>query len=181
MTFLVAMAANQMVQGLGGVVAGTARSVAAAKEKIRQPRLDYVMLDVNLNGHLSFEEAWKLSFRGGPPPLASDQKPQKARSVPRANKRSFSRCVNQTASLTDIARLLMPAICFQGGIRLAWTPLKTPMRRGRKQTTQEHEENSIAPTDRMQLEKSRNGSCLVRALSLSGMSESCRKLFARQV
>jgi len=51
--FLVAMAANQMVQGLGGVVAGTARSVAAAKEKIRQPRLDYVMLDVNLNGHLS--------------------------------------------------------------------------------------------------------------------------------
>ena len=61
--FLVAMAANQMVQGLGRVVAGTARSVAAAKEKIRQPRLDYVILDVDLNGHLSFGIAAELEER----------------------------------------------------------------------------------------------------------------------
>ena len=51
---VVAMAANDMVKWLGGIVAGTARSVAAAKEKIRQPGLDCVMLDVNLNGDLSF-------------------------------------------------------------------------------------------------------------------------------
>ncbi len=51
---MVAMAANDMVKCLGGIVAGTARSVAAAKEKIRQPGLDCVMLDVNLNGDLSF-------------------------------------------------------------------------------------------------------------------------------
>lgn len=50
---VVAMAANDMVSWLGGIVAGTARSVAAAKEKIRQPGLDCVMLDVNLNGDLS--------------------------------------------------------------------------------------------------------------------------------
>ena len=64
--FLVAMAANDMVKWLGGVVAGTARSVTAAKEKIRQPGLDCVMLDVNLNGDLSICIAAELQERGIP-------------------------------------------------------------------------------------------------------------------
>jgi response regulator of citrate/malate metabolism len=63
---VVAMAANDMVKCLGGIVAGTARSVAAAKEKIRQPGLDCVMLDVNLNGDLSFGIAAELQERGIP-------------------------------------------------------------------------------------------------------------------
>ena len=63
---LVAMAANDMVKCLGGIVAGTARSVAAAKEKIRQPGLDCVMLDVNLNGDLSLCIASELQQRGIP-------------------------------------------------------------------------------------------------------------------
>ena len=61
--FVVAMAANEMVRWLGGIVAGTARSVAAAKEKIRQPGLDCVMLDVNLNGYLSLGIAAELQER----------------------------------------------------------------------------------------------------------------------
>ena len=57
---MVAMAAMDMVKRLGGIVAGTARSVAAAKEKIQQPGLDCVMLDVNLRGQLSFCIAGEL-------------------------------------------------------------------------------------------------------------------------
>ena len=72
--FVVAMAANDMVRWLGGIVEGTARSVAAAKEKIRQPGLDCVMLDVNLNGDLSLGIAAELQERGFPlfsaPPTA---------------------------------------------------------------------------------------------------------------
>ena len=49
----VAMAANMMVEELGGVVAGTAHSLDAAQEKIGQLELDCVMLDVNLHGNLS--------------------------------------------------------------------------------------------------------------------------------
>ena len=64
--YVVAMAANDMVRWLGGIVAGTARSVAAAKEKIRQPGLDCVMLDVNLNGDLSLGIAAELQERGIP-------------------------------------------------------------------------------------------------------------------
>ncbi len=60
---MVAMAAMGMVECLGGIVAGTARSVAAAKEKIRQPGLDCVMLDLNLNGELSFCIAAELRER----------------------------------------------------------------------------------------------------------------------
>ena len=63
---VVAMAADDMVKCLGGIVAGTARSVAAAKEKIRQPELDCVMLDVNLNGELSLCIAAELQERGIP-------------------------------------------------------------------------------------------------------------------
>jgi CheY-like chemotaxis protein len=61
--FVVAMAANDMVECLGGVVVGTAHSVAAAKEKIRQPGFDWVMLDVNLNGELSLCIAAELQER----------------------------------------------------------------------------------------------------------------------
>jgi response regulator of citrate/malate metabolism len=61
--FMVAMAAKDMVECLGGVVAGTARSVAVAKEKIRHPGLDCVMLDVNLNGDLSLGIAAELQER----------------------------------------------------------------------------------------------------------------------
>jgi CheY-like chemotaxis protein len=64
--FMVAMAACDMVESLGGIVAGTARSVAAAKEKIRQPGLDCVMLDVNLNGDLSLGIAAELQERAIP-------------------------------------------------------------------------------------------------------------------
>ncbi len=64
--FVVAMAANDMVGWLGGIAAGTARSVAAAQEKIRQPGFDCVMLDVNLNGVLSFGIAAELQERGIP-------------------------------------------------------------------------------------------------------------------
>ena len=60
---VVAMAAHDMVKCLGGIVAGTARSVAAAKEKIRQPGLDCVMLDVNLKGELSLCIAAELQER----------------------------------------------------------------------------------------------------------------------
>ena len=63
---MVAMAANDMVKCLGGIVAETARSVAAAKEKIRQPGLDCVMLDVNLNGELSICIAAELQERAIP-------------------------------------------------------------------------------------------------------------------
>ena len=63
---VVAMAANDMVNCLGGIVTGTARSIAAAKEKIRQPGLDCVMLDLNLNGELSFCIADELQERGIP-------------------------------------------------------------------------------------------------------------------
>ena len=63
---MVAMAAMDMVKCLGGIVAGTARSVAAAKEKIRQPGLDCVMLDVNLNGELSICIAAELQEHGIP-------------------------------------------------------------------------------------------------------------------
>ncbi len=63
---MVAMAANDMVECLGGIVAGTAYSVAAAKDKIRQPGLDCVMLDLNLNGELSLCIAAELQERGIP-------------------------------------------------------------------------------------------------------------------
>jgi DNA-binding LytR/AlgR family response regulator len=63
---LAAMAASDLVECLGGIVAGTARSVAAAKERLRQPGLDCVMLDVNLNGDLSFGIAAELQERGIP-------------------------------------------------------------------------------------------------------------------
>ncbi len=63
---LVAMVANDMVECLGGIVAGTARSVTAAKEKIQQPGLDCVMLDINLNGDLSICIAAELHERGIP-------------------------------------------------------------------------------------------------------------------
>lgn len=63
---LVATAANDMVKCLGGIVAGTARSVAAAKEKIRQPGLDCGMLDLSLNGELSFCITAELQERGIP-------------------------------------------------------------------------------------------------------------------
>jgi CheY-like chemotaxis protein len=63
---VVAMAAKDMVEWLGGIVAGTARSVAAAKEKIQQPGLDCVMLDVNLNGDLSICIAAELQERAIP-------------------------------------------------------------------------------------------------------------------
>ena len=62
----VAMAANMMVEELGGVVAGTAHSLDAAKEKIGQLELDCVMLDVNLNGDLSLGVAADLKARGIP-------------------------------------------------------------------------------------------------------------------
>lgn len=62
----VAMAANIMVEELGGVVAGTAHSLDAAKEKIGQLELDCVMLDVNLNGDLSLGVAADLKARGIP-------------------------------------------------------------------------------------------------------------------
>ena len=64
--FLIVMAAKHMVKCLGGIVAGTARSVAAAEEKIRQPGLDCVMLDVNLKGDLSFGIAAELQERAIP-------------------------------------------------------------------------------------------------------------------
>ncbi len=64
--FLVAMAANEMVRWVGGIVAGTACSVAAAEEKIREPGVDCVMLDVNLNGDLSISIAAELQKRGIP-------------------------------------------------------------------------------------------------------------------
>ena len=63
---MVAMAAIDMVKCLGGIVAGTARSIAAAKEKIRLPALDGVMLDLNLNGELSLCVAAELQERGIP-------------------------------------------------------------------------------------------------------------------
>jgi len=62
----VAMAANMMVEELGGVVAGTAHSLDAAKEKIGQLELDCVMLDVNLNGDLSLGVTADLKARGIP-------------------------------------------------------------------------------------------------------------------
>jgi hypothetical protein len=43
--------------------AGTARSVTAAKERIGQPGLDCVMLDVNLNGDLSLVIAAEMQER----------------------------------------------------------------------------------------------------------------------
>jgi CheY-like chemotaxis protein len=63
---VVAMAAMHMVECLGGIVAGTARSIAAAKERIQHPGLDCVMLDVNLNGDLSFGIAVELQERAIP-------------------------------------------------------------------------------------------------------------------
>ena len=63
---MVAMAAMDMVKCLGGIVSGTARSVAAANEKIRQPGLDCVMLDLNLNGELPLCIAGELQERGIP-------------------------------------------------------------------------------------------------------------------
>ena len=60
---VVAMAANDMVKCLGGIVTGTACSVAAAKDKIRQPDLDCVMLDLNLRGELSLCIAAELQER----------------------------------------------------------------------------------------------------------------------
>ena len=63
---LVAMAAEAMVKDLGAVVAGTARSVAAATGKIREPGFDCVMLDVNLNGNQSFGIAAELQDRAIP-------------------------------------------------------------------------------------------------------------------
>ena len=57
---LVAMAAEAMVKDLGAVFAGTARSVAAATVKIREPGFDCVMMDVNLNGEHSLGIAAEL-------------------------------------------------------------------------------------------------------------------------
>ena len=62
----VAMDAELMVEGLGGRVAGTARSLLAAKEKIRQANPDCVLLDVNLNGELSRGIAAELEERAIP-------------------------------------------------------------------------------------------------------------------
>jgi CheY-like chemotaxis protein len=62
----VAMDAELMVEGLGGRVAGTARSLPAAKEKIRQANPDCVLLDVNLNGELSLGIAAELEERAIP-------------------------------------------------------------------------------------------------------------------
>ena len=63
---VVAMAANVMVEELGGVVAGTALSLNAANEKIGRLKLDCVMLDVNLAGDLSLGVAANLIARGIP-------------------------------------------------------------------------------------------------------------------
>jgi CheY-like chemotaxis protein len=63
---IVAMAANGMVKELGGVVAGTASSVAAGEEKIRKTEFDCVMLDLNLRGEMSLGIAAELEARKMP-------------------------------------------------------------------------------------------------------------------
>ncbi len=63
---IVAMAANGMVKELGGVVAGTASSVAAGEEKIRKTEFDCVMLDINLRGEMSLGIAAELEVRKTP-------------------------------------------------------------------------------------------------------------------
>jgi len=57
----VAMAANMMVENLGGMVAGTAGSVAAAEEKLRKTAFDCVMVDINLRGEMASgsRQSWK--------------------------------------------------------------------------------------------------------------------------
>ncbi len=57
---LVALAACDMVQSLGGVVAGAANSVASARKKIQEVEVDCVLLDLNLNGDMSFGVAAEL-------------------------------------------------------------------------------------------------------------------------
>jgi len=55
-----------MVKELGGLVAGTAGSVATAKDKIRDAAFDCVMLDLNLGGKLSLGVAAELEARDIP-------------------------------------------------------------------------------------------------------------------
>ena len=63
---LVAMEAETMVAELGGVVAGTARSVLAATEMAQKCVFDCVLLDVNLRGEMALGLAGELKRRGIP-------------------------------------------------------------------------------------------------------------------
>ena len=60
---IVAMAANMMVEELGGVVADTAGSAAAAGEKLAKTAFDCVVLDINLRGEMTLEVAAELEVR----------------------------------------------------------------------------------------------------------------------
>ena len=64
--FLVAMMIADMLSDLGHDVIGTATNLAAAVQKSSSLPVDFAVLDVNLNGELSYPAADALAARGIP-------------------------------------------------------------------------------------------------------------------
>jgi CheY-like chemotaxis protein len=64
--FLVAMMIADMLTDLGHDVIGTAMNLAAAVQKSLSLPVDFAILDVNLNGELSYPAADALAARGIP-------------------------------------------------------------------------------------------------------------------
>lgn len=63
---LIALDAGLLIVASGGIIAGIARSLGEAREAIKMPGFDCVMLDVNLGGVLAFEIAHDLENHGVP-------------------------------------------------------------------------------------------------------------------
>lgn len=79
--FLIALDAEQILQDLGAREVETAATLHEAEERARDGRFDIALLDVNVNGEMSFELAESLRARGVPVVFATGYE-LKGRSVP---------------------------------------------------------------------------------------------------
>ena len=63
---IIAMTAEDMIEAMGGVVAGAAVNLADAAALIERTAFDVALLDINLNGETSFALADRLVALGRP-------------------------------------------------------------------------------------------------------------------
>lgn len=79
--FLIALDAEQMLMELGARQVETAATLGEAVERARQGNFDIALLDVNVNGEMSFDLAEMLRSRGVPVVFATGYE-LKGRAIP---------------------------------------------------------------------------------------------------
>ena len=104
--FLVALDAEQMLKELGARQVETAATLSEAEERARQGHFDVALLDVNINGQMSFGLAEALRNRGVPVVFATGYE-LKNRAIPGLD---VALCVSKPYTSERLCQVLCAAL-----------------------------------------------------------------------